>query len=254
MGYMKSNQHIRKSLASRTMNFELCKFLLAFDWFKNKQLLSQLTHAYYRDTVPLSRKIFLPTLVSLPLHHVSSTWTFPPNQYMSHILKLSWMISSAINLMYLIDNIMPKILKLSAPALAVHPTKLHNLCINTSSTSMWPAEWKLSHVTPVFKKDDGTSLSNYRPISVLSIKPKILERVSFDQLYDVFQPPFSSNMSRFLGGHSYCTALVKIVNDWRLAVDFRKVTGFIAMDLSRAFDSICLLAKLHGYGVDEGGN
>ena len=105
---------------------------------------------------------------------------------------------------------MPKILKLSAPSLAVHPTKLHNLCI---STFTWPAEWKLSHVTQIFKKDDGISLSNYRPISVLSIKPKILEKVSFDQLYDVFQPLFSSNMSRFLGGRSYCTALVKMVDD-----------------------------------------
>ena len=72
--------------------------LLASDWFKDNQLLSQLTHAHYRDTVPLSRKIFLPTLVSLPLHHVTSTWTFHSNKYMSHILKLSWVISSAINL------------------------------------------------------------------------------------------------------------------------------------------------------------
>ena len=39
-------------------------------------------------------------------------------------------------------------------------------------------------------------------------------------------------MSRFLGAHSYCTALVKMVDDWRLAVDSRKVTGFIAIDLS----------------------
>ena len=27
---------------------------LATDWFKNNQLLSQLTHAHYRNTVPLS--------------------------------------------------------------------------------------------------------------------------------------------------------------------------------------------------------
>ena len=112
------------------------------------------------------------------------------------------------------DNIMPKILKYSAPSIAVHLTRLLNLYI---STSTWPTEWKLSHVTPVFKKDDATLVSNYRPISVLSIIPKILEKVNFDQLYDVFKPLFSSNMSGFLRGHSCYTALIKMFDDWRLA-------------------------------------
>ena len=146
---------------------------------------------------------------------------------------------------------MPKILKYSAPSIAVHLTKLLNLCI---STSTWPTEWKLSHVTPVFKKDDATLVSNYRPISVLSIIPKILEKVNFDQLYDVFKPLFSSNMSGFLRGHSCYTALIKMFDDWRLALDSKKVIGSIAIDLSKAFDSIChnlLLAKLRAYGIGE---
>ena len=61
----------------------------------------------------------------------------------------------------------------------------------------------------------------------------------WDKLYDVFQPFFSSNMSGFLRGHSCCTALVKMVDDWCLALDSRKVTGSISIDLSNAFDSIC---------------
>ena len=141
------------------------------------------------------------------------------------------------------DNIMPKILKYSAPSIAVHLTKLLNLYI---STSTWPTEWKLSHVTPVFKKDDATLVSNYRPISVLSIIPKILEKVMFDQLYDAFQSLFSSNMPGFLHGHSCCTALIKMGS--------KKVIGSIAIDLSKAFDSIChnlLLAKLCTNGVGE---
>jgi hypothetical protein len=62
-------------------------------------------------------------------------------------------------------------------------------------------------------------------------------------------------MSGFLRGHSCCTALVKMVDDWRLALDDRKVVGSVAVDLSKAFDSIChnlLLAKLRAYGVSDG--
>ena len=70
------------------------------------------------------------------------------------------LIDDAVNLNYGPDKIMPKILKLSAPCLAIPLTKLRYLCI---SNSTWPAECKLNHVTPVFKKDDATSVSNYRP-------------------------------------------------------------------------------------------
>ena len=77
----------------------------------------------------------------------------------------------------------------------------------------------------------------------------------FDQLYDAFQPVFSPNMSGFLRGHSCCTALVKMIDDFRWALDSKMSTCSVAIDLTKAFDSIChnlLLAKLHAYGVSQG--
>lgn len=77
----------------------------------------------------------------------------------------------------------------------------------------------------------------------------------FNQLYASFAPTLSSNMSGFLKGHSCVTALIKLTDDWRSALDEKKeMGGVVAIDLSKAFDSIChnlLLAKVKAYGVQE---
>ena len=73
----------------------------------------------------------------------------------------------------------------------------------------------------------------------------------YDQLYGVFKSKFSLNMSGFLRGHSCCTALLKMLDDWRLTLDSKKITGSIAIDLSKAICHNLLLAKLRAYGVNN---
>ena len=83
---------------------------------------------------------------------------------------------------------------------------------------------------------------------------KALAKPNIDQLYSVFTPVFSDNMSEFLRGHSCCSALLKLTDDWRQALDNKKDVAVVAIDLSKAFDSIChslLLAKLKAYGVHD---
>ena len=150
----------------------------------------------------------------------------------------------------------PKLLKIAAPVIAGPMTKLFNYCIDVGE---WPCQWKLCNVTPVHKKDDETSKTNYRAISmisVLSVIPKVFEKLQFDQLYSVFTPVFLDNMSGFPRGHSCCSALLKLTDDWRQALENKKDVAMIAIDLSKAFDSIChnlLLAKLKAYGVHDSG-
>ena len=110
-----------------------------------------------------------------------------------------------------------------------------------------PTEWKLSHVTPVFKKDDTTSVSNYRSFSVLSIIPKMVEKVMFDQLYDIFQPLFSSNMSGFLRGHSCCTTLVKMVDDRRLALDSKRLLAPLQLTYPKPLIPYVIICFLQSY-------
>ena len=50
------------------------------------------------------------------------------------------------------------------------------------STGIIPNLFKIAQVTPVFKEGGQTSLNNYRPISVLSIFNKLLEKLTHKRI------------------------------------------------------------------------
>ena len=54
------------------------------------------------------------------------------------------------------------------------------------TTGIFPDAFKVSKVTPIFKKGDCSLMSNYRPISLLPTISKIFERVIHDQMYEYF--------------------------------------------------------------------
>ena len=61
-------------------------------------------------------------------------------------------------------------------------------------------------------------------------------------------------MSVFPRGHSCGSALLQLTDDWGQALDNKKDVAVVAINLSKAFDSICqklLLAKLKAYGVHD---
>ena len=102
-----------------------------------------------------------------------------------------------------------------------------------------------------FKKDEDTRKENYRPVSVLTALSKVYEKVIYDQLYNTFCRHLPQNLSGFQKNHSCCPALLKMTEDWR-SLDNRESAMAVAVDLSKAFDSInLLLAKLKAYGLSQ---
>lgn len=53
------------------------------------------------------------------------------------------------------------------------------------TTGIFPDDWKVARVTPIYKDDNKTNPNNYRPISVLPIVSKRIERVVFNS-YMIF--------------------------------------------------------------------
>ena len=73
------------------------------------------------------------------------------------------------------DNISSKIIKLTAKNISESLTHILN---TTFLTGIIPDKLKIALVTPIFKTNENTKFKNYRPISVLSCFPKLLEKLT----------------------------------------------------------------------------
>ncbi len=147
-----------------------------------------------------------------------------------------------------INVINVRLLKLAAPIIC---KSLAYICNLSLCTSVFPSDWKQAKVTPIFKDGDRSDVSNYRPISVLSIVSKILERAVHNQLYTYL----TNNYCNILNVRSnYFTATTLLdVSDYILNNMYNgKVTVAVFLDLKKAFDTVnhkILLSKLYSYGI-----
>lgn len=119
--------------------------------------------------------------------------------------------------------------------------------------SIFPSEWKLSNVKPIPKIPRPLSCHNVRPINLVCALSKGLEKIIYDQVYSFIEQHHIINtyQSGFKKGHSTVTALLRVTDDIRLAIDERKLTLLCLFDFSKAFDSVhheLLLSKLHYIG------
>ena len=149
------------------------------------------------------------------------------------------------------DHIPAKLLKVSVDIIAPSLTAQIN---NNIATSCFPTELKTAQVIPVYKKKDPIDKANYRPVSILPALSKIFERILADQMTEFLNDIFSPSLSAFRKGISCQSILLKMMEDWRKALDDRKYVGAVLMDLSKAFDCMphnILLAKLQAYGLSS---
>ena len=152
------------------------------------------------------------------------------------------------------DGISVKILKIAAPAVLPSLTKLLNLCI---SNKVFPSAWKVAKVTAVLKgngsRSDG---NNYRPISVVLVMCKLLERHICDHLCDFLRSNgiLHKLQSGFTKSFSTETALIRLIDELLLSLDKDNVTGLVMIDYKKVFDLIdhtLVLQKLRAAGIDN---
>lgn len=127
--------------------------------------------------------------------------------------------------------------------------------INCSlATSTFPDAWKAAEVIPLLKEGDHNVASNNRPLSLLPVASKVCERIVLNQLSDYLSD--HNRLTHHQNGnkklHSTETLSIYITDNILEAMDNKKITVLILLDLSKAFDSINhqrLLKKLTSVGA-----
>ena len=111
---------------------------------------------------------------------------------------------------------------------------------------IFPDRLKIAEVTPIFKSGVKDNVSNYRPISILPVFSKVLERIMYNRVYNhldckglLCEKEFS-----FRRNNSTEHAILQLTRDITSSFEKGECT------LGVFIDHQILLKKLQYYGID----
>ena len=150
-----------------------------------------------------------------------------------------------------LDEIPARFLKDAAVFLKLPITFIINMSI---SENYVPDNMKIARVKPLFKKNSNLDVGNYRPVSILSIVSKILEKSVYSQLekFLIDNNLLYELQSGFRNSYSTDTCLIHLMDHIRNNSAKGLYTGMIMLDLQKAFDTVdhqILCKKLEIMGV-----
>ncbi len=135
------------------------------------------------------------------------------------------------------DGINAGITKITAKDISKPLTHIFNLSF---SSGIIPDNLKVALVTPILKGNEENRFENYRPISVLTCFSKLLEKLMVKRLINFIDK--NKVLSKHQYGFRYNRSTELVVLDFvdkiAKAIEERKFTVGIFLDLSKAFDTL----------------
>ena len=136
-----------------------------------------------------------------------------------------------------LDNIDAFVLSIAKNELLPAITHIINLSIRDN---LFPSKWKCAKIIPLHKKDEVTYPQNYRPVALLPILSKILEKAVYIQLVSYLEENNLLHPSHhgFRSKHNTSTALLHMYDLWIEAIEKEELSAVIMLDMSAAFDVV----------------
>ena len=149
------------------------------------------------------------------------------------------------------DNLPARLLSGAANSISKHLCHIFNLSFEQGK---FPTALKVAKVTPLFKKGSTDIPGNYRPISVLPLISKILEKIVNKQLKYYLEKKgiLYKHQYGFRSKYSTKLSLIHLINNLIHQIDSGKASIGIVIDFAKAFDTInhdILLRKMEHYGI-----
>lgn len=151
------------------------------------------------------------------------------------------------------DNIPTKLLKLASHIIVPIISHLINICFKYG---VFPSIYKHAIILPIYKSGKKTDISNYRPIAILPVISKIIEKalnnrlVSYLSKFNILSP----NQFGFQKGVSTEDAVCSLTNLIVEKLDSRTKCLAVFLDLKKAFDTVSipiLISKLQKIGIRD---
>ncbi|XP_065652667.1 uncharacterized protein LOC136079922 [Hydra vulgaris] len=120
----------------------------------------------------------------------------------------------------------------------IEPSLSHIFNLSLKSGHI-PDKLKIAKITPIFKSDDETNISNSRPISVLPCFSKLIERNMYNRLYKYLSESkiLYKKQYGFKKNHSTNHAIIKLVKHISNGFNSDCYTIGVFIDFSKAFDT-----------------
>jgi len=100
-----------------------------------------------------------------------------------------------------------------------------------------PEDWRKASVTAIFKKGKKEDPGNYRPVSLTSIRGKVIEQLILDAIIKQVEEKkvIRSSQHGFTKGKSRLTNLIAFYDGVTGWVDERRAVDVVYLDFSKAF-------------------